>query len=131
MMSEIPTPRPIDPGPPPADGPRAQAVVDLLRKFGWTQMPGGKWSDPRGANPGFYERKPAVELPAIGGGKEVVHQIFCAPAAWEYSTEEAFIMQLQRGTGPEQLAELIEAKRRELEELRRRLAEEQAAVPPP
>jgi hypothetical protein len=131
MMSETPTPRPVDPGPRPAESDRERVVVDLLRRFGWVQVPGGKWSDPKGANPSHYERRAAVELPAIGGGKEVVYQIHCAPASWEYPTEEAFLMQLQRGIGPEQFAELIKTKEAELEELRRRLADEQAAGPPP
>jgi hypothetical protein len=126
-MTDTPDPRPVDPGPPPVDSDRERVVRDLLLRWGWTPRPGGRWADPVGANPGYYERRPAVELPAIGGGKEVVHQIFCSPAAWDYDTEEAFLVQLQRGVGPEQVAELIESKKRELEELKRRLAEEQAA----
>jgi hypothetical protein len=129
-MSETPTPRPVDPGPPPEDGPRAQAVVDLLRRFGWVQQPGGKWSDPKGADPSHYERRAAVELPAIGGGKETIFQVHCAPAAWSYPLEEAFLMQLQRGISSEHVAELIKTKERELEALKKKLADEQAAGGP-
>jgi hypothetical protein len=89
--------------------------------------PRGRWTDPVGFNPGGWERKPAVTLPKLDGGFEVVQQVFCNPASWDYLPEEAFAIQLQRCSDPDYLPNLIAMKERELEELQAKYAERQQA----
>jgi hypothetical protein len=72
-----------------------------LTAHGWEMVSfngtgGSRWADPRGKGSVRAEMRPAVELPTVGGGKEVVHQFHAPPVSWDLSMEEAVLVQRQR-----------------------------------
>jgi hypothetical protein len=106
-----------------------QDAEDYLTSRGWTKLGSdelgrGVWADPHGKQEQRAEKRPAVTLPVAGGGHEVVSQYFLPPAAWDYTTEEALWHQRQRDAAGETLADVVVRKRKELEALEARLAQE-------